>query len=397
MYTNLFKASQLIIQIINLSDREVFNAYSDNYKIFRDVFQIGLFGLEIRSIELKFADYNLKITAKNPYLVLTSKEKNESIIYDRLDENQSPETFLANANGSQNYLKNLNVKKWRLFKADEKENIRIIETIGTPIGKLFEICVGIATLKDEIFFIDGNIEKNGYYIKTTNNGIYEIEKTATKTVYKISDFKTQDEITRNTRKIIFPYIVKNGIATAIQEIEFKKKFPKCFNYFLSEKENLLARDKGKVKYDPFFAWGRTQGLTKSGKKILSPTFSKYPRFLLILEDDAFFTNGYGIYFRKKQKNSLFTEMVNPITKVENIDVVQKILNSYLMHYYISKTSIAIEGGYPCYQKNFIENFTIPEFSEEEIEMLRSINDNKEIDIFLLEKYHLNFPVPNLVE
>jgi hypothetical protein len=68
-----------------------------------------------------------------------------------------------------------------------------------------------------------------------------------------------------------------------------------------------------------------------------------------------------------------------------------------MHYYISKTSVAIEGGYPCYQKNFIEKFTIPEFTESEIELLRSLNDKDEIDGFLIEKYHLNLPVPNLVE
>ena len=63
-----------------------------------------------------------------------------------------------------------------------------------------------------------------------------------------------------------------------------------------------------------------------------------------------------------------------------------------MHYYVSKTSVAIEGGYPCYQKNFIEKFTIPEFSESEIELLRSLNDKNEIDNFLIEKYQLSISV-----
>jgi len=68
-----------------------------------------------------------------------------------------------------------------------------------------------------------------------------------------------------------------------------------------------------------------------------------------------------------------------------------------MHYYVSKTSVAIEGGYPCYQKNFIEKFTIPELTKEEIQILRNMNDKDEIDEFLISKYHLNLPVPNLVE
>lgn len=338
-----------------------------------------------------------KVFDAQTYTAITflNKQQNEAITYDRIKDGYSPELFLANANGSPNYLENLNVKKWRLLKTDEQQNIKTIETIGKPIGKLFDICVGIATLKDEIFFIDGSKQKNGNYLKTTDNGTFEIEKEIVKPVYKISDFRTQDEVECNTRKIICPYNLKNGIATAIPESDFKKKYPKCYAYFLSEKENLLARDKGKVKFEPFFVWGRTQGLTRKGKKILNPTFSQHPRFLLVEEDEGFFTNGYGLYFREQESNELFGEFINPITKLENIDVVQKILNSIVMDYYVTKTSVAIEGGYPCYQKNFIEKFTIPDLTQEEIETIRSISNPQEIDDFLIGKYHLSLPLPNL--
>jgi adenine-specific DNA-methyltransferase len=339
-----------------------------------------------------------KVFDAQTYTALTflNKQENEAITFDRIKDGYSPEEFLPNANGSPNYLKDLNFKKWRLLKTDEQQNIKTIETIGKPIGKLFDICVGIATLKDDVFFIDGSNTKNGYYIKTTDKGTFEIEKGAVKSVYKISDFKTQQEAERNTRKIIFPYIIKKGNATAIPENDFKIKFPKCYAYLLTEKENLLARDKGKVNFDPFFVWGRTQGLTRTGKKILNPTFSLHPRFLLVEEHEAFFTNGYGLFFREPEIQGLFNEPMNPISKLENIDVVQKILNSYVMDYYVTKTSVAIEGGYPCYQKNFIEKFTIPELTEDEIELIRSLKDPTEIDEFLIEKYQLNLPVPNLV-
>ncbi|HNL05672.1 MAG TPA: N-6 DNA methylase [Bacteroidia bacterium] len=340
-----------------------------------------------------------KVFDAQTYTAITflNKQQNEAITYDRIKEDYSPELFLANANGSPNYLENLNVKKWRLLKTDEQQNIKTIETIGTPIGKLFDICVGIATLKDDVFFVDGSKKKNGYYLKSNEFGTFEIEKEVVKSVYKISDFKTQEEAELNTRKIIFPYQIKKSVATPIAENDFKKKFPKCYEYLLSEKEILLARDKGKVKFEPFYVWGRTQGLTKTGKKILNPTFSQHPRFLLVEEEDAYFTNGYGFYFKEQETNGLFSELINPICKVENIDVVQKILNSVVMDYYVSRTSVAIEGGYPCYQKNFIEKFTIPELIEKEIEFIRSLTDKQEIDDFLIGKYHLNLPVPNLVE
>ena len=338
-----------------------------------------------------------KVFDAQTYTALTflNKKENEALIFDRIKDGYHPKDFLPIANGSLNYFKNLDIKKWRLLKFDEQKNINIIENIGIPITTLFDICVGIATLKDEVFFVDASSEKNGYYIKSTENGTFEIEKQITKSVYKISNFKSQEEIKKNKKRIICPYHLGKGSANPISELEFKTKYPKCYNYLLSEKENLATRDKGKVVFEPFFVWGRTQGLNRLGKKILNPTFSQFPRFLLVEEEDAFFTNGYGLFFREQKNDfSLFEEILNPIALIDNIDVVQKILNSYLMHYYVSKTSISIEGGYPCYQKNFIEKFTIPQFDDNEIKILKSLNEKDEIDNFLITKYQVNISVPN---
>lgn len=66
-----------------------------------------------------------------------------------------------------------------------------------------------------------------------------------------------------------------------------------------------------------------------------------------------------------------------------------------MHYYVKKTSVSIDGGYPCYQKNFIERFTIPHLSEGEIIFLRNADSRKTIDTFLMKKYQINIPDPYL--
>ncbi|MEZ4908240.1 MAG: hypothetical protein R2771_11520 [Saprospiraceae bacterium] len=167
---------------------------------------------------------------------------------------------------------------------------------------------------------------------------------------------------------------------------------------MSEKETLESRDKGKSIYSPFYVWGRTQGITRFGKKILNPTFSKHPRFLFVPEEDAYYTNGYGIYFDKDNSKSisLFGDDSHEISKEDNILVTQKILNSIVMDYYISTTSVSIQGGFPCYQKNFIEKFTIPNFSKEEIELLKKLESKEEIDEFLINKYQLEIYLPNLV-
>nr|WP_287421978.1 N-6 DNA methylase [Candidatus Brachybacter algidus] len=147
-----------------------------------------------------------KVFDAQTYTALTflNKQQNEAITFDRLKEGYTPKDFLPIANGSPNYLNELNPKKWRLLKTDEQKNIKTIETIGKPIGKLFDICVGIATLKDDVFFIDGSKSKNNSYLKSTNSGVFEIEKEATKSVYKISDFSNQEEARKNKNKNYLP-------------------------------------------------------------------------------------------------------------------------------------------------------------------------------------------------
>lgn len=60
-----------------------------------------------------------------------------------------------------------------------------------------------------------------------------------------------------------------------------------------------------------------------------------------------------------------------------------------MHYYITKTSVSIEGGYPCYQKNFIETFSIPEFTQSEIDELEQLKEPKQVNHFLEMKYGID--------
>lgn len=338
-------------------------------------------------------DFNsTKIFDVQTYTAITfiNKKRNDFINFDRIADQQAPQDFLKEISFTENSYDDLNVKKWRLLCGSERANISKIENSGFSIGQLFNICVGIATLKDEVYFVDP-INDDGTYFEFIKNGrSFRIEKEITKPLVKISDMKSQNDILRNQRRIIFPYEIISGRPIPIEEEYMKDKYPMCYNYLNGVKEILANRGKGKHIYRPFYAYGRTQGLNRRGIKILTPTFSQYPRFLLDNQDDGFFTNGYGIYFCNDHK-SLFA---NPITLSENSDVLLKILNSYIMHYYIKKTSVSIEGGYPCYQKNFIEKFSIPNLTDYEISEIRKFNTSNDIDNYLINLYHLNLSVPN---
>ena len=70
---------------------------------------------------------------------------------------------------------------------------------------------------------------------------------------KIYDEPCWEKIyTTNTYKyIIYPYIDGN----LIDETSFKKNNPKTYEYLLSQKDELGNRDKGKIKYKNWYAYG----------------------------------------------------------------------------------------------------------------------------------------------
>lgn len=340
--------------------------------------------LESNKLIYKILDFNhLKLFEAQTYTCITFLKLNERdyFDYERVDHYETLNK-LQDLKFSKMLFSDLDNKKWRLLKQEDKINIKKIETVGEKLGSIVDIKVGIATCKDAVYFIDGNTLENGFYQKDYNGKKYKIEEGITRSIAKISNFKTQNELNNNSHRIIFPYQKNNMKAEIIKELQFKKLYPYCYEYLLAAKTELETRDKGNVKYPEWYSYARTQGLNFSGEKLLTPTFSAEPRFLLEQNTDALFCNGYAIYLLNNQ--NLFTKESEKL----NLNILSKILNSTVMDYYIKRTSVSIEGGYPCYQKNFIELFGIPNLNEEEIMFLEKETNNKTIDDFLIKKYKI---------
>ena len=340
----------------------------------------------------KIVDFgHKKVFDAQTYTAITflNKHENSNIDFDKITPGLTPKEFLDSTDFSSNPIGSLSSKKWRLLKDSQRESIEKIERSGNRIGELFKIYVGIATLKDQIYFIDGKYSDNLYYRKEYAGIVYKIEKASTRSIYKISDFKSYEDLLGNKRRIIFPYSDDKS-ATPIPENIFKKKYPYCYKYLLAVKHELKKRDK-KVELYPFYLYGRSQGLKRTGKKLLTPTFSKYPRFGIVTDEKALFCNGYGVFFKSTLESDLFNRP-EEITLEKNIVAASRIFNSYIMHYYITATSVAIQGGYPCYQKNFLVKFTIPHLDRGEVEFLNKCNQ-KEADEFLISKYEVDLRIP----
>ncbi|WP_243299630.1 Eco57I restriction-modification methylase domain-containing protein [Bacillus litorisediminis] len=280
------------------------------------------------------------------------------------------------------YYSEINSETINLLNEVEKRNIYKIENAGLNL----KISTGIATQKDGIYMIglsnnDSIDEKSDFYTKYYNGKEYKIEKEIT--VPLIKGGTNIDHNTGGVKKkvqIIYPYYKdSNGSIKVIPENTLKEKYPLAYFYLQATREELNTRNGGNPSVSIWYEYGRSQALDSFGAKIISPTNSDKPKFTLF-EEQALFNNGYAIY--GISSDSIFH------ATLPSLKVLVKILNSTIMDYYIKLTSYMISGGYYCYQKKYIKNFSIPPLSEQEIDYVESCNDPKELDNFLIKKYGL---------
>jgi type I restriction-modification system DNA methylase subunit len=260
--------------------------------------------------------------------------------------------------------------KWKLATEDTRENLKKIESFDLKIGKYIK--TGIATLRDKLYILDGYNLKNDKYYKMISDKKYYIESQAVKRLYKVSEINDIKSVEKSVKYIIFPYKFKDGKVVIIEEDELENKYPLLNSYFFAKKEELSQRDKGKKVEGKWYEYGRSQGLNNFGYKIIYPTFSNRPKFIPLMDKEALFVNGYAI-----------------TCKDEELELFIRVLNSRIMTYYILNTSYSIEGGFMCYQKRYLENFSIPEFSMDELKHLLNLTSQIDIDEFLVKKYKLD--------
>lgn len=312
-------------------------------------------------------------------LVFISRRRSATFEYGRIYRDVNART-LEETEFTQIEHKKLNPKKWRLVTSEHRDNIIKLESIGPPLGSICTLRVGFATLKDKVYFVR---ERDGSIIGELPNGDYcTIESDVTRQAIKIAEFDHQEELRTNTRCIIFPYEKTIGKYHPLGEDELSARYPRCYMYLLEWRHLLATRDKGKRAVEPWYAWGRSQCLEATGPKLLTKTFSGHPNFFYD-DTDSLYCNGYAVF--DNQSGSALFERSYPLR------ILQVILNSAIMDYYLRLTSFQIEGDYQCYQKNFIERFSIVSLSKNEVaELLKmSCEDGNK---FLCRKYLLNYEV-----
>ena len=259
-------------------------------------------------------------------------------------------------------------KGWNL---NENEIISRIEATGTPFGEKYKTRHGIATLKNDIYIFKPVAEDDDYFY-LQNGSLYPIEKGICKDILNSNKLSRDINFDRVVEKVLFPYNDEVK-PKALDEDFLRENFPRAFEYLQVKRQILAGRDKGKGKYEKWFAFGRTQSLEKVGNKLFFPKFSdKTPSYLISNDDDLLFYNGQAIIGHSEDEMKL----------------VKKILESRLFWYYIKTTSKPYSSEYYSLNGTYIKNFGIPDFSEDDIDFLINEPNRDIIDSFLEDYYNV---------
>lgn len=232
----------------------------------------------------------------------------------------------------------LDLKDWSFT---DKTNENFLKNLhsgkNTFISDLYDAQYGFATLRDHIFIGTESPcenEKDLVYFKEQL-----IEKCLLKSCIKGSKFKG---IIDENSKIIFPYKKVRNRYTVIPEEEMKNLYPYCYNYFLSNKEDLMARDldKGALWYE----YGRSQGLQSMHfeKIVLSTLMNGKIKFYKVNSDVLMYS---GIFITKK----------NPLT---DWNIIENMLTSEEFYQFIRITGKDFSGGYKSITSKQIKNFKV---------------------------------------
>lgn len=259
-------------------------------------------------------------------------------------------------------------KGWNLR---DNETISKIESTGIPFGELYKTRHGIATLKNEIYIFRPIDEDEEYYY-LQNGSLYKIEKGICKDIVNSNKLSRQISLFDLKEKVIFPY--GNQEKPKLLPEEFiADTFPEAYKYLQNKRKVLDQRDKGKGKYESWFAFGRTQSLERIKNKMFFPKYSDItPNFLINSEDDLLFYNGLAVV------GSSDTEM----------EILKKVLESRVFWYYIKSTSKPYSSNYYSLNGNYMRNFGICDLNDSEMKFLLSENNQKELDEFFEDKYEI---------
>lgn len=261
-------------------------------------------------------------------------------------------------------------KGWNL-----NDNIQIskIESIGIPLGRMSKSRHGIATLCNSIFIFKPIDNDDSYYYFERDKIKFKVEKNICRDIVNSNRIRKNTILNDIIEKVIFPYS-DDDKPKIIDEDFFVNNSPFAYSYLKFHRPFLEKRDKGQGKYQKWYAFGRTQSLEKFSNKLFFPKMvNESPECILSEDKNLLFYNGQAFIS----------------DSITDLKIIQQIMRSRLLWYYIQSTSKPYSSNYFSLNGNYIKNFGVYEFNGEQREYILNETDPTKLDAFLENLYELS--------
>ncbi len=324
----------------------------------------------INEFKFKIIDFgaNQVFNSKATYTCICVIEKRKSVSIEYAVLSGQELELTSNLSFNSIYYNSLNSEQGWNLKAHEL--MSKIEGIGKPLGDLFKSRNGIATLKNRLYIFDPIKEDEDYYY-LQNGEVYQIEKGICKDIVNPNKLINSKSIGKLRKKIIYPYIDFESSIKLIDETQFMKEYPKAYSYLMDKRSILETRDKGKRKYENWYAYGRNQSLEKLKFKLFFPHITpKIPNYVINTDENLLFHNGMAIIGESKKE----------------LTFIKKILSSRIFWFYIINSSRHYGSEYYSLSKNYFKNFGVYDFTDEDIDFIIGEKDMSLVNNFIEGKY-----------
>ena len=285
------------------------------------------------------------------------KPDSGEILYYELDRNLETNQELGeylNSLNSYNAAKinteKLNKNAWVLTVGQTTEILHKLEQHPRRISDIFDkIFQGLATSKDDVYFLYDCIEKDGIIIGKSKhlNRKVSIERGLVKPLLKGEDVHRYDNISTD-RFVVFPYKLDAGKANLYTEKEIFTLYPQGYTY-LKECEGVLRdREKGRLRNDDFwFRYIYPKNLVLfDNEKLVAPDISLGGNFAYDAKGEFYQTTTIYGYIKKLHVK-------------DSYKVLMALLNSRLCWWFLTNTGTTLANGYFRFKPDYINPFPIP--------------------------------------
>jgi type I restriction-modification system DNA methylase subunit len=234
------------------------------------------------------------------------------------------------------------------------DRIRSENPVNLGDERISDIFVGIQTSADKIYILRP-IKESGQLVtfRDSDGNEWEIEKDILRPCIYDVKFEQFDTPQANAY-VIFPYAIVGNEATLLTEQQMKDTYPLCWAYLENNYDKLKKRSISGSSGVKWYAYGRSQSLTKFNNKpkLIWPILSVEPRYALDNDNIVFTGGGNGPYYalRPTQTNGM------------SIQYLQGVLYHPVIEAMVRDGASEFRGEYCSHGKQFVEKLPIKTIS-----------------------------------